>query len=139
MISRVFRAFLTFLIAVPFGPGGLCCCVVGKSCDEEALAQPVASCCATEAASTETASEETPSCPKRDEEDCSCPMREAFLGAQPASENAALSTAPAAVAPAMTRPVSAEHLELTTGAPLRRVAHPPPKTPLYRTHCAILR
>ncbi|MGH2569688.1 MAG: hypothetical protein ACRDGR_00590, partial [bacterium] len=81
MISTVFRTFLALLIAVPFGAGGLCCCLFAGS-------RPVAAapaCCG-----DDTTPIERSSCPQSDEDDCGCPAREAALLAKPAPDAGAV-------------------------------------------------
>jgi hypothetical protein len=132
LVSRALHASIALLIAIPFGAGGLCCCLFAAPRPEIA-ADPVSPCCA-----GETVPVERPSCPERDGEDCKCPAREAGLLAKPASDAGALPEAPVAAVPALVRAPAGEIPGAHAGPAVRRNPYPPPKAPIYRTLCAIL-
>jgi hypothetical protein len=129
MFSRVFRTFLALVIAVPFGAGGLCCCLFAES---RPVAAAPASCCADDAAPVERSS-----CPQGGEEDCGCPTREAALLAKPAPDAGAVPDVSVALLPAMTGTPAAGIHDTHSGAVVPPDLHRPPKIPLYRTLCAI--
>jgi hypothetical protein len=132
LFSRVFRVFLALLVAVPFGAGGLCCCLFAESSPELAAA-PAPSCCA-----GETAPVERPSCPEPGGEECECPARDVALLAKPAPDAGVLPDVPIALLPALSGTPAGEIHDTHAGPAVRRNLHPPPKARIYRTLCAIL-
>jgi hypothetical protein len=118
-------------VAVPFGVGGLCCCLFDAPVREVAAAH-APSCC------SEPAPSDQPAGGEREDGDCSCPSREAALSASPVPSDAPLSPASGplvtAVAPAAESAVRGP----AANPRLRRVPHPPPKLPLHRTLCVLL-
>ncbi|MGQ0723544.1 MAG: hypothetical protein ACT4PE_18495 [Candidatus Eiseniibacteriota bacterium] len=133
MFSKAFRVLAALLVAVPLGVGGLCCCLLGAPDAHRHAAAPtaLAPCCA---------DENTPAAPRpgpADDEDCSCPSRDAGVLAASVPAEGAAPTAPACVAVTVV-PTVESILAGPAGLSVRTTPYPPPKVPAYRTLCAIL-
>jgi len=124
------RLALALVVALPLGPGGICCCLFGEAEAAPVEAAP-SSCCQAEAPVPESAG-----CPSSEEDpECACPEREAaeiapslaggpFVG--PAPESAAPLAAPAVVLPRLTEP-----------EPRLEAPPPGPPPPAQRRHAAL--
>lgn len=137
-LSGAVRVLAALAVAVPLGPGGICCCVVHPHRAAETVARPapVRSCCAESA----TAPAEAPARPAHRRfpmgDDCGCPQREAAVLASAAdaapvlSVIAALPGLAAAGCPAFVLPAGPARLLADCPAPV-------PKQPLFRTLSAL--
>jgi hypothetical protein len=132
MLAKAFRILAALLVAVPLGIGGLCCCLIGASPAglELAAIAPPSSCCDAARAPAPPAD-----CPE-DDEDCSCPSREAGLLAKSAPTETVNQEAPASALPQPL--VSVAEFQARTPLPARVTPYPPPKVPLHRTLCVTL-
>lgn len=131
--ARLLRLAAALAVAVPLGPGGLCCCLVkGHDAPPVVAAAPESSgaspCC--------QAKDAEPPSPARSpvpDDDCGCPQRENVVLASASAELAPVAPVMhAALLPPATAPVALADpgavASLRTGAPA-----PVPKLPLFRT------
>lgn len=116
------RLWMALMIAVPLGPGGLCCCLLGAAqataCDE-APAEP-RGCC------SESAPAQTP------DADCDCPIRDVVILV--GADVALALEAPPAATPFVPAPAPGL-VRIPAAAPSAAApALPPPRAvPLFRT------
>ena len=129
VFEKSLRIALALVVALPLGPGGICCCLFGEAQAAETAPAP-ASCC------QEAPVPEREGCPSSSEDpECACPEREVaelapslnggpFVG--PAPEAGSPLAEPARVLPELLAPES------------RAEAHPPdPRPPATRRHAAL--
>jgi hypothetical protein len=136
ILQTSLRIAMALLIALPLGPGGICCCLFEEAAAavrvEQAEPAAPAPCCHAEAPSPERAAASDAG---EHEKDCGCPERDAAeLGASPIGVPfvgpAPESPAPAAPAEAI-RPVFAEP------APAPEAPPPGPSPPAARRHAVL--
>jgi hypothetical protein len=121
---------MALLLAVPFGVGGLCCCLT-DGMGQEVMAEiradpPPASCCTKSEPAPATTGGECP-----DEEECACPsVSDATLASRTSDVTVAVGLL------GFDSPAGS-HERIEPSAPIVAVAplaHSPPKIPLYLAH-----
>jgi hypothetical protein len=129
-MTKVFHIFISLLVAVPFGTGGLCCCLFGEPV-ESVPVEPAHSCCGQESVPIAPSASGT----EDREENCTCPDREAALVANIST----LGMLPAAATVEIEFGTEALVIEGVPDEPVMpRKLHPPPKLPLHQAYCVLL-
>ena len=137
LLWKSFHLLLAVLIAVPLGPGGICCCLLTGSGEKglEAIAVEATgdSCCGREAPEVPT----SPACPTEDgRDDCDCRAHNAeeVTGVLASGPSLVLAWALDALAPVQ-KGVS---WAAPGAADVSESFHPPPTIPIYRALSVLL-
>ena len=145
--SKVLHGLLAVLIAVPFGPGGLCCCVISSGCADAETSgaesrQEMSSCCAADWDATSAA--EGRGCPASREASpraaagCECPSRDEVVGAAAPSDLRGPLTSLSDLGALPEAQPAVSVAEPAPSVALVGVLPPPPKLPLHRKLAVIL-
>ncbi len=137
-VSRALRVLISLAIAVPMGPGGLCCCIVGGDHVPAAVAQARAAaethpCCIPPAPSAPVDRSDS-----SDRDDCGCPKRDDAVLVAANSDAAFAAPAPAPLFMIVAAAPAARAVTLTEARFGAEGPSPVPKLPRYRTLCVLL-
>ena len=128
VFAKSFRALVALMIAVPLGPGGLCCCLIGATdvMAAEAVAPAPTSCCSQPAVPAVPPAPEPPVA-DLDAAECDCPVRDAGFLPERVQSLSAVPPAPAVETVSVVAPAALGPIE----APLPPSPVPPPKIALH--------
>jgi hypothetical protein len=148
LLTKPLNTMLAVLVALPLGPGGLCCCVIGGACghvdaDSCAPAEAVHSCCCGDLVDAQPASPQTvpgavACATQHDAAGCNCPKRDDGVVPSVPNEDRLAFTNFVDITGLAEAQTIASVDEAAGGVRAHEVHRPPPKVPLHTTLAVFL-